>query len=197
MSRVFVAGASGVIGIRLVPILVADGHVVAGMTRTPAKADALRALGAEPVICDVFDAAQLERVVHEFAPDVLVHELTDLPDDATLIRERVAANARIRREGTANLIAAARSARVKRFLAQSIAWDIPGEAGAAKRDLERMVLDLGGVVLRYGQLYGPGTYFETAVPDPPRIHIDEAAKRTAALLQAPTGIVTLTEDAAQ
>jgi nucleoside-diphosphate-sugar epimerase len=191
VPRVFVAGATGVIGIRLVPLLVADGHVVAGMTRSPAKAGALRALGAEPVVCDVYDAARLKEVVAAFAPDVIVHELTDLPDDAAQIRERAGDNARIRREGTANLVAAARAAGVKRFLAQSVSWTLPGDGEAAKLELERMVLDVGGVVLRYGQLYGPGTYHEGAPPDPPRVHIDEAARRTAGLLTAPSGIVVV------
>lgn len=78
--RVFLAGASGVIGVRLVPLMVADGHEVAGMTRSPAKADELRELGCEPVVCDVFDAAALERSVTEFAPDAVMDQLTDLPD---------------------------------------------------------------------------------------------------------------------
>jgi nucleoside-diphosphate-sugar epimerase len=191
MSRVFVAGATGVIGVRLVPLLVTAGHVVAGMTRSAEKASSLRDLGAAPVVCDVYDAERLEEAVVRFAPDILVHELTDLPNDASEIPERAAANARIRREGTANLIAAARAAGVNHFLAQSVAWDLPGDANAAKLDLERMVLAIGGVVLRYGQFYGSGTYHESVPPDPPRVHVDEAARRTAALLRAPSGIVVV------
>ena len=193
MAKVFVAGATGVIGMRLVPLLVRDGHDVAGMTRSAAKVDALRALGATPVVCDVYDAERLRQAVAAFGPDVIVHELTDLPDEAALIRERAAANVRMRREGTRNLIDAARAAGVKRFLAQSVAWELPGEGGVARNDLEKMVLEYGGVVLRYGQLYGPGTYFEGALPDKPRIHIDAAAERTAELLDSPSGIVTLTD----
>ena len=79
--RVFIAGATGVIGIRLVPLLVADGHEVTGMTRSERKADALRALGAEPAICDVYDADALREAVVSAKADAVVHLLTDLPDD--------------------------------------------------------------------------------------------------------------------
>ena len=102
--RVFVAGATGVVGIRLVPLLVAAGHEVAGMTRSPGKVDVLRSLGAEPVVCDVFDAAVLTAAVVRFGPDVVVHQLTDLPDRAEDIAAFAGANARIRREGTRNLL---------------------------------------------------------------------------------------------
>ena len=78
-----------------------------------------------------------------------------------------------------------------RFFAQSIAWELPGERGVANREYERAVLDAGGVVIRYGQLYGPDTYYETAKPDPPRIHVDEAARRTVPFLEAPSGIVEI------
>ena len=194
--RIFLAGGSGVIGRGLIPLLVAAGHRVAAMTRADDKAEPLRALGAEPVVCDVYDAGRLAGVVAAFAPDVVVHELTDLPDDVRLVRDAAAANARIRREGTRNLIAAARAAGARRFLAQSVAWEIPGDGGQATRELERAVLEYDGVVLRYGRLYGPGTYYETTLPDPPRIHIDAAARRTVTLLDAPRGIVTIAEDAA-
>lgn len=85
--RVFLAGASGVIGLRLVPLLVAAGHDVAGMTRTQAKAERLRGLGAEPVVCDVFDLDALSQAVSGFGPDAVVHQLTDLPDDPARIPE--------------------------------------------------------------------------------------------------------------
>lgn len=147
------------------------------------------------MVCDVYDLARLTESVVAFAPDMVVHQLTDLPDDARLIGEHGAANARIRREGTGNLIAAARSAGVRRFLAQSVAWEIPGDGGAATQDLERTVLEFGGVVLRYGRFYGLGTYFEAALPEPPRVHIDVAARRTSELLGAPSVVVTVVEDA--
>jgi len=190
--RVFLAGASGVIGVRLVPLLVRAGHDVAGMTRTPAKADTLRGLGADPVVCDVYDADGLLHEVVSFAPELVLHELTDLPDDEASIAGS-SANARIRREGTRNLLAAAQSAGAARFVAQSIAWDPHGEGAVAKADLERMTLEAGGVVLRYGRFYGPGTYHD-GPPAPPRIQIDEGARRTVELLDARSGIYPVVED---
>jgi nucleoside-diphosphate-sugar epimerase len=190
--RIFLAGASGVIGRRLVPLLVESGHEVAGMTRTPAKADTLLGLGAEPVVCDVYDAGRLGEAVVDFGPELVMHQLTDLPDEEASIAGSNA-NARMRREGTRNLLAAARAARAARFLAQSVAWDPPGEGAHAKAELERLTLEAGGVVLRYGRFYGPGTYHDEP-PAPPRIHIDEAARRTVELLDVPSGIHTVVED---
>ena len=184
--QVFLAGASGVIGVRLVPLLVDAGHRVAGMTRSPDKAEHLRALGAEPVVCDVYDAAGLTGAVTRFAPDAVMHQLTDLPDSAdeiTAFRDR---NNRIRTEGTRNLLAAAAAAGCRRFVAQSIAWRPPA-GGEAVQEHERMVLDAGGVVVEYGTFYGPGTYSgDDRIPPPPRIHVDEAARRTVPLLAAPS-----------
>jgi nucleoside-diphosphate-sugar epimerase len=192
--RIFVAGATGVIGIRLLPLLVEAGHVVAGMTRTPAKTEILASLGAESVVGDVYDVRALTDAVVAFAPDAVMHQVTDLPDDVRLIGQGAAANARIRREGTRNLLAAARAAGTTRFFAQSVAWEIPGEGGAAAAQLERMVLEAGGVVLRYGRFYGSGTYYETALPPPPRVAVDRAARRTLEALDAETGIVTIAHD---
>ena len=190
--RVFLAGASGVIGVRLVPLLVAAGHEVAGMTRSPGKMERLRALGAEPVVCDAFDAAALREAVVGFQPEAVVNELTDLPDEPAKTNEP---NARMRREGTRNLLAAAEAAGALHFVAQSIAWRLPGDAGAAVAELERLVLAADGVVLRCGRLYGPGTYYEDELPEPPRLHVDEAALRTVPTLHAASGIVEVTDDA--
>jgi uncharacterized protein YbjT (DUF2867 family) len=192
--RVFVAGASGVIGVRLVPLLVARGDTVAGMTRREANAERLRSLGAVPVVCDVFDAPALTEAVSSFAPDAVVHQLTKLPDDPRLIPQFSAENARMRREGTRNLLAAAGAAGAKRFLAQSVAWSLSGDGAEAVRELEEAVLAIGGTVLRYGRFYGDGTYHEHAPPPPPRIHIDEAARRTADALDAPPGVLAIAED---
>lgn len=192
--RVFLAGGSGVIGLRIIPLLVAEGHEVAALTRTPEKATALRALGAEPVVCDVYEAATLRREVARFGAQTVMHQLTDLPDDAARIPEFGAANRRIRREGTRNLIAAAQAAGVARFVAQSVAWTIPGDGGLAVSDLERAVAEIGGLVLRYGQLYGPGTYFEDTKPPHPRVQIDDAARRSvAALMTTESGVVSIVE----
>jgi nucleoside-diphosphate-sugar epimerase len=193
--RIFLAGASGVIGVRLIPLLVAAGNEVAGMTRSPNKLEGLAALGARPVLCDVYDADALNDEVAAFRPDSILDELTDLPDDPDLIPELGGANARIRREGTANLLAAAKAAGATGYVAQSVAWELPGDSGLAAAEREHAVLEAGGVVVRYGEFYGPGTYHASGPPPPPRIHIDEAARRTVPLLRAPSGIVVIEEDA--
>jgi nucleoside-diphosphate-sugar epimerase len=185
--RIFIAGASGVIGIRLVPLLAAEGHEVVGMTRSQEKADRLRALGAEPVVCDVFDANALRDAVTASTPELVMDELTDLPDDVSQLRQFSGRNDRMRSEGTRNLLAAAKAAQAPRFLAQSIAWRPPGR-GQVVDEHERMVLEAGGVVLRYGQLYGPGTFYEDSLPPPPRTQIDEAVRATVPLLEAPSGV---------
>ena len=118
-------------------------------------------------MCDVYDAAALARAVRASAPDLVLHELTDLPDDASALAAHRGDNARMRREGTRNLLDAAAAAGVRRLLAQSIAWETSGDGAVAKQELERAVLGFGGVVLRYGQLYGPGTYYEARAAAPP------------------------------
>jgi len=192
--RVFLAGASGVIGQRLVPQLVHAGHQVGGMTRSPGKSELLRRLGAEPIVCDVFDREALIQAVRDFKPDVILNELTDLPDDVTKIGEHASLNARIRTEGNQNLIEAARQSGSPRILAQSVAWQLPdGPDARAVAELERSVLAQGGVVLRYGMFYGPGTYNEQKPPEGPRIQIDRAAPRTVEALGQPTGVVLISD----
>jgi uncharacterized protein YbjT (DUF2867 family) len=177
--RIFLAGATGVIGVRLVPLLLKAGHVVAGMTRS--QPHVVEALGAEPVSCDVYDAAQLRRAMERFAPDLVLHQLTDLPDNPEHLEAARPANRRIRTEGTRNLLAAAGATKM---VAQSTAFP------AATEEFERLVLDAGGVILRYGYFYGPGTWYpDNQLPPPPRIHIDRAAERTIAALDAPPGTV--------
>jgi NADPH:quinone reductase-like Zn-dependent oxidoreductase len=191
--RIFLAGATGVIGIRLLPLLLAAGHTVAGMTRSERKREQLAAMGAQPVVCDVFDAGALREAVVAFRPDAVLHQLTDLPDTADRIPQFAARNARIRTEGTHNLVAAAVAAGVRHFLAQSIAW-IPFGGAAVLDDHEGQVLKIGGVVVRYGQLYGPGTFYEQSIPSHPRIHVDAAARETVPLIRAASGVVVLAED---
>lgn len=194
--RIFIAGASGVIGVRLVPLLVADGLAVAGMTRSPEKAGRLRELGAEPVVCDVFDRDALIRAVAAFRPDIVFHQLTDLPDNAADIAGLSDRNDRMLSEGTRNLIAAAAAAGAARVIAQSISWELPSESRRAVRaEHERAVLQSGGVVVRYGQLYGPGTYHETP-PEPPRIHVDDAARQTVPAIGVPPGVTVVADDRA-
>jgi len=187
--RIFVAGASGVIGIRLLPLMVAEGHVVAGMTRTQGKVELLRAAGATPVLCDLFDLDALVSAVRDFCPDLLMHQVTDLPDDVADLPGARAANSRVRSEGTRNLLAAAHAASVRRVVAQSVSWFVNPVIEAH----EGGVLAAGGTVLRYGQFYGPGTYYEGEPPAGSRIHIDAAARRTLPFLQGPPGVFTLDE----
>ena len=184
MSDVFVAGASGAIGRPLVRRLVEAGHRVTGMTRREPAAAEIEAAGARGVVCDVFDAEALRAAVAEARPQVVVHELTALPPKLDPRRKGVyEATNRIRREGTRNLVAAARAAGARRLVAQSVAFlyeptggpvrseadpvmsAAPGEFGtslAATLDLERQVRGadgLEGVVLRYGFFYGPRTAY--------------------------------------
>jgi nucleoside-diphosphate-sugar epimerase len=185
-----------VIGVRLIPLLTAAGHDVIAMTRAPGKAEEVRRLGAAPVIADVYDADAVRDTMLTAAPTIVLDELTDLPDDAKELRSVGGGpNARIRRVGTRNLLDAAHAAGVDRFFVQSVAWPIAGDSGAAVAEMEDMVLAAGGVVLRYGQFHGPGTYHPEP-PAPPRVHIDEAARRTVALLDtAPSSIITVVDDA--
>jgi nucleoside-diphosphate-sugar epimerase len=192
--RVFVAGSTGVIGRRLVPLLIADGHDVAGLTRSEEGAAWLRGVGATPVVADVYDAPALTQAVVDFAPEVVVHQLTDLPDAAADLAAYRARNDRIRREGTRNLLDAAAAAGVRHLVVQSIAWTPPGSTGAAQ-EMEDAVLAAGGVVVRYGQFYGPGTFHPDAPPEPPRIEIEAAARRTVDTLTQPSGVVTIVDDA--
>jgi uncharacterized protein YbjT (DUF2867 family) len=192
--RIFLAGASGVIGQRLVPLFIQAGHVVGGMTRSPSKMGLLRHLGAEPTLCDVFDREALIQAVRDFDPDVVLNQLTDLPDDVAQIGELADLNARIRTEGTQNLIEAARQSESPKIMTQSVAWQLPdGPDARAVAELERSVLAEGGVVLRYGQFYGLGTYNEQQLPEEPRVSIDRAAELTVAALGEPTGIVVITD----
>ena len=145
------------------PLLLAKGHVVAGLTRS--QGDVVRALGAEPIVCDVYDAGRLRELVGAFAPTAVVHLLTDLPDDLAELPAYRERNARMRREGTRNLLAAAPEAL---FVSQSVAFD----AGPAVGDLERMIPDF----IRLPLLCGPGTYDPGCTGDGERMHVDDAAR---------------------
>jgi nucleoside-diphosphate-sugar epimerase len=182
---VFVAGAGGAVGRPLVPRLVAAGHEVSGTTRSQERAEAIRAAGATPVVVDALDAAALRDAVVAAAPEVVVHELTSLPDRFEPRRKDIyAATNRVRSEGTRNLIEAAQAAGARRFVCQSIAFaGAPGERPEVLDEQAPLALDapapfdegvrvieameravvnaegLEGLVLRYGWFYGPGTYY--------------------------------------
>lgn len=214
---IFLAGASGAIGRRLAPLLVADGWRVVGTTRSAEKTEMLRKLGVEPVVLDVFDAEALRRAVLESKPEIVIHQLTDLPPGLATdqMPEALVCNARIRDEGTRNLVAAAVAAGAKRMIAQSIAMVYaegplphreedplipvtdPDRGGTVKGvlSLERQVLNapLEGIVLRYGLLYGPGTGFES-VTGPGAVHVDAAAKAAElAVTRGAPGIYNIAE----
>jgi nucleoside-diphosphate-sugar epimerase len=193
--RIYLAGASGVIGSRLIPLLVAAGHTVGAMTRSSKNANRLAAAGAEPIVCDVFDRQALTAAVQAFSPDVVLHELTDLPDAAEDLPKARLLNARIRSEGTRNLIDAMNGLDAPKIVAQSVAWTMdPGPEADAVVTLEEAVLAANGVVLRYGFFHGPGTYWENELPPAPRVQIDVAAARTVEALDAPSGILTVVDD---
>jgi nucleoside-diphosphate-sugar epimerase len=183
--RVFVAGAAGAVGRPLVAQLVAAGHEVTGSTRSQQRAEAIRTAGATPAVVDALDADALREALERAAPEVVVHELTSLPDRFDPRKADIyAATNRVRSEGTRNLLAASRAAGARRFVCQSIAFayaprskpevldedaplamDAPPPFGEGVRvvdEMERAVLGaegLEGLVLRYGWFYGPGTYF--------------------------------------
>jgi nucleoside-diphosphate-sugar epimerase len=183
-SAVFLAGGTGVIGRRLIPLLRAAGHRIVAMTRRPERMASLQALGAEAAVCDVFDRGQLETVVRAAGAEIVVHQLTSLPPriDPRRVDRDLAATNRLRVEGTRNLVAAAEAAGAKRFIAQSVAFAHRPDGSTSKTEEDPLFLDsppryrplveaidslerqvaaaaLESVVLRYGYFYGPGTIY--------------------------------------
>ncbi len=235
--KVFVAGAGGAIGGRLIPLLTAGGDDVVAMTRSPGKADALRALGAEPVIADALSRESVMQAVVRTEPDAVVHELTALTNIKSLKnfdREFELTN-RLRTEGTDHLLEAASAAGARRFIAQSFGNWIYGRSGTALKTeedpldpnppanqlrslqaiqyLESAVVAAGGIALRYGGFYGPGTDLAQTgtFADLVRkrrlpiigngagvwtfVHIDDAAAATvAALRRGDAGIYNVVDD---
>jgi nucleoside-diphosphate-sugar epimerase len=201
-ERVLIAGASGVVGRRLAPLLLQRGHEVFGTTRAPARAAELERIGVRALVLDAFDAPGVTRAVGALRPSVVIHQLTDLSGGfaADRVGETLTRNARLRSEGTRNLVAAARAAGVRRLVAQSIAWVYaPGREPHDEDDpldlaavgdravtaqgvvaLERAVMGavpVEGVVLRYGWFYGPGASARPA--GRPGLHVDAAAQAAA------------------
>jgi nucleoside-diphosphate-sugar epimerase len=216
--RVFLAGAAGAIGRRLTPLLIRAGYEVTGTTRSRETGQELERAGVRPAVLDVFDAQALTDAMRTARPEVVIHQLTDLPRefDQARISASYAKNARIRTEGTRNLIAAARAAQARRFIVQSIAFAYaPGgephpEAdplnledplravtvrGAA--DMEQQALtapDVVAIVLRYGLLYGPATW--TPVPkSKPGLHVDAGAQAAfLAISRGAAGIYNIADE---
>ena len=229
--KIFIAGASGAIGRPLVRDLVAAGHSVVGMTRS--KAEAVRALDAEAAVADAFDADAVKTAIVAAQPDVVVNQLTDLsaPLNPRRYGEWLAGTNRLRREGTRNLVDAAVAAGASKFVSQSVAFaytsdpgvkteDAPlvgaaaGEMGEALAELERLTLSApGGIVLRYGFFYGPGTGYHRdgqqakmlrarSLPiigdgsgEFPFIHVEDAATATVAAIERGTpGVYNVVDD---
>jgi nucleoside-diphosphate-sugar epimerase len=215
--NVFVAGATGVIGRPLLGLLRDAGHAVTGTTRSGAKLGTIEALGARGVVADAFDAPALRRAIAAAKPDVVIHQLTDLPDvsdpsQMAAVRER---NSRLRVEGTKNLMAAAQAAGVRRVVAQSIAFIYapgpqpyregdPLDRSEAQRTtiggviaLEDAVLNtpgIDGIVLRYGRLYGPGTWFAAPNGWGPLSAVAAAQAALLAVTRGASGIYNIAED---
>ena len=178
---IFIAGGSGAVGRQLVPMLVREGHHVVAMTRSADRATKLAAMGATPVIGDVFDRRWLENQMQQARPDIVIHQLTAFGSTGA---DPLAETIRIRTEGTQNLVDAARKSDARRFISQSISFiakPVPSgltdesmplylDAPPAIRplaesiaELERLTLresGMEGIVLRYGWFYGPGTNFD-------------------------------------
>jgi nucleoside-diphosphate-sugar epimerase len=224
MSKVFVAGASGVIGRRLVPLLVEAGHEVTGTTVSGKQSEFLQSLGARPAVMDAFDRDQVFAVLGDARPDVVIDQMTSLSHGD------YPGTARLRKEGTRHLVDAALAVGVTRFIAQSYAQVYaPGPELATEDDtfdldappswrvnvegvyaLEQAVADMPeGVMLRYGTLYGPGTGYapdgaiaervrrgELPATDgvSPFLHIDDAARAAVLALDWPAGPINIVDD---
>jgi nucleoside-diphosphate-sugar epimerase len=222
--RIFLAGGSGAIGRQLIPLLIAGGHRVVATTRRPGRQSQIAALGAEPVLLDALDRDAVFAALSIARPDAVIHQLTDLSGPS------MAGNAPLRIHGTRNLVDAAKAAGIERLVAQSIAWVVePGEDPATEetpldpdpseprattiagvRALEQATAELdSGVVLRYGMLYGPGTWYARdgkygqasiagTLPATKAIanflHVRDAARAAVAALDWPAAIVNIVDD---
>ncbi|MEK5057008.1 dTDP-glucose 4,6-dehydratase [Paenibacillus sp. FSL H7-0326] len=222
--KIFVAGAAGVIGRLLLPRLVQAGHEIIGMTHRPERKPFIQAVGAKSVVVDAYERDAILSVIEEERPDVIIHQLTSLSN------WDLEENARIRIEGTRNLVDAAKAANVSRFIAQSISWAYePGDLPASEEvpldvqaplprkstidgivALEEAVAEVQNhVILRYGMLYGPGTWYDKKgvmaekvlqrqVPATEGItsflHVEDAANAAMLALEWPSGPVNIVDN---
>ncbi|NIK67258.1 NAD(P)-dependent oxidoreductase [Paenibacillus sp. BK720] len=223
--KIVVAGAAGVVGRLLLPMLTEAGHEVMGLTRSASKLKQIEQSGAAAVVADVYDRDRLSELLADYRPDVVIHQLTALSE------WNLADNARIRMEGTRNLVDAALAAEVQRMIVQSISWAYePGESVATEKDrldeeaplprkisvdgviaMERAAAEMPhSVILRYGALYGPGTFYDGdngmfagqvklgKVPATDGrtsfLHIEDAARAALQALAWPAGPVNIVDD---
>ena len=210
--KVFIAGASGILGKRVAKLLLERGDEVAGMTRS--RPEVVAETGATPVVVDAFDAPSVKAAVTDASPDVIVHALSRIPHAAFPLPSRLKENNLLRIKGTANLLEAANAAGVHRVIAESITFAFRGRREEKMRplsamrsfqpavdavvDMESQVLKVGGVALRFAFFYGPGTAVDEKFPQALRrrslpiigqgtgwwsfIHIDDAASATVAAI---------------
>ena len=197
-KKMFIAGASGVIGIRLCKMLVDEGWDVYGTTRSEKNVELLKGIGVNPIVIDVYNADELTEILTSIKPKVVYHQLTDLPDglNPDKMQEALESNAKLRDIGTKNLVNASIKANVEKMIAQSIAFvyepsdtphneespllnfddEVYGSTSKAVASLEEQVLNapFTGIILRNGLLYGEGTGFDTPVEYVPPVHVDAA-----------------------
>ncbi|MFD1178203.1 NAD-dependent epimerase/dehydratase family protein [Paenibacillus puldeungensis] len=221
--KILVAGATGAIGQMLLPLLVQHGYDVIGMTRRQERKALIQAMGAIPVVADVFNQELIYALIKEIQPDVIIHQLTSLSS------WDFGENSKIRKEGTRNLVAAAQAAGVKRMIAQSISWAYePGDSPAAEEvpldyqapfprkttidgvaALESAVSEIPDhVILRYGTLYGPGTWYDKNGALAQKVmngdmhssdgvtsflHVEDAARAALQALEWDTGTVNIVD----
>jgi nucleoside-diphosphate-sugar epimerase len=208
---IFLAGATGAIGQRLTPLLLRAGYAVHGLTRDAAKGRELEARGVRAVVADIYDAPAIRAALSAARPEIVVHQLTDLPQQRaeSAAPEALERNARIRIEGTRNLVDAALACGATSLVSQSIAFVYaPGPEPHVESDpldparesvltLERLTLEsppLAGAVLRFGMLYGPNTWFAEPSGNVP-VHVDAAAWATLlAIEQSATGTFNVAEE---
>ncbi|WP_440603100.1 NAD-dependent epimerase/dehydratase family protein [Bacillus sp. GB_SG_008] len=222
--KVFLAGATGVIGRSLIPLLVKEGHEVFGMIRDDSYASAMTKMGAKPVVADALNRDAVFTALEKSQPDVVIHQLTSLSAGSLVD------NAKIRIEGTENLVDASKAVGVGRIIAQSISWAYePGDTPAIEEEmldiaaplprkttikgimaLEEKVSQIPEfVILRYGTLYGPGTWYaiDGKIADQVRrqeiaatdgvasfLHVDDAARAALLALDWPSGPVNIVDD---
>ncbi|WP_242223788.1 NAD(P)-dependent oxidoreductase [Bacillus cereus group sp. BfR-BA-01380] len=222
--KIFLAGATGVIGRSLIPLLVGEGHEVFGMIRDESRASTITNLDAKPVVADAFDRNAVFSALEKSQPDVVIHQLTSLSAGSSVD------NAKMRIEGTENLVDAAKSVGVRRMIAQSISWAYePGEEPATEEEtlditapfprkttiegimaLEEKVSQMPEfVILRYGTLYGPGTWYATdgMIANQVRrqemaatdgvvsfLHVEDAARAALLALDWPTGPINIVDN---